>query len=447
MSEFSSGDVLNLFKKVYGNLNDLMPEDTMLAKDIPFTAKQKVGEKFIEGVVLTAEVGMTWGGNATDPFTINPAIAGTVKQAEVDPYMTVLPSLLPYGMISRTAGAGEKAFFEATKHVVRNNLKSHGNFQECARLHGQSTRGLGYVSYSTATYRGVAAGGPGNYTLDSEVTGGSIAFTAGVNAANKAALFAPGNFAAGIWVGKEGVVVNQIQTSDGSVVASGKVLKVDALQGILFFDFTPVAATSTTSHKFVWKGWEDSKEMIGIHKILSNPTTLFGISTSSYSLWRANKVTVASKKFSLEILQNGVANAVNRGGLDGDIVVYVNPRTWGNLVTTEAGARSYDSSYRNQEAENGFEKITFYHQTGKATIKAHRAVMEGEVIALHLPDWSRSGSAEISFKIPGMGDREEIFQLQDQAAYCFRSFSDQYVFCHTPAKSILWTGINDEATS
>ena len=43
MSAASSGDVLNLFKKVYGNLQDLLPEDQMLAKLIPFSQSQKVG--------------------------------------------------------------------------------------------------------------------------------------------------------------------------------------------------------------------------------------------------------------------------------------------------------------------------------------------------------------------------------------------------------------------
>jgi hypothetical protein len=79
-------------------------------------------------------------------------------------------------------------------------------------------------------------------------------------------------------------------------------------------------------------------------------------------------------------------------------------------------------------------------------IKAHRFVKEGEAYAVHRPDWSRSGSAEISFTIPGI-DREVIHPLENQAAYKFSSYTDQYVFCHAPAKSILFTEINDEATS
>lgn len=442
MSSISTATVVNLFKKVYGDLQNLLPEDMLIAKDIPFSEKQKVGEKYVEGVVLSHEVGLTLGGSTMDAFELNPAIAGAVKQAEVEPYVSVLPSVIPWGVMSRTAGGGEKAFFDGTKHVVKNNIRSHSKFLEVIRLYGQSSDKLGYVSYATATYRGVAfTTGTGSLS----VNGSTIAFTNGINAASKAILLAPGSFAAGHWVAMEGVVVQQINSSD-VVVAEGQLLGVDAEKGVILVDFTPIAASSTTSHRLCYKGMASGKEAVGIQKIISNTGTLFGIATSSYSLWKGNAFAVGSAKFTLEKLQSGVANAVNRGGLDGDLNVYVNPRTWATLVTTESGARSYDASYKSSEASNGFESITFYHQTGKAIIKAHRCVKEGEAFGLHLPDWSRSGSAEVSFKVPGV-DKEIIFPLENMAAHAFRSFADQYVFCHTPAKQILWTGINDEAAS
>ena len=83
MGSVSTAAAVNLFKRVYGDLQDLLPEDFLIAKDIPFTEKQKVGEKYIEGVVLSHEVGITFGGSTMDAFELNPAIAGAVRQAEV----------------------------------------------------------------------------------------------------------------------------------------------------------------------------------------------------------------------------------------------------------------------------------------------------------------------------------------------------------------------------
>lgn len=437
MASVSNGDVINLFKEVYGDLTDLLPEDYPLAKDIPFSQKQKVGEKYVEAVVLTHETGITLSAT-TDAFELNPAIAGVIKQTEVTPYISVLPSIVPWGVISRTAGGGAKAFYDATKFITRNNLKSHSKFQEIFRLYGQADALLGYVSYATQTYRGVA------FTTGTGTLNG-IAFTNGINASSKAILLAPGSFASGIWVGMEGVKVNQVNSS-GTVVASGKLVSVVSEYGYITVDFTPIAASSTTSHRVCFDGMQSAQDYIGIQKILSTTGSLFGIATSSYSLWQGNVVDMLSTKLTLPKFNMAVANMVNKGGLEGDLMVYVNPRTWSNIASTEAGLRVYDKSYNKDEADNGFESVTFYSQNGKATFRSHRCVKEGDAFALHLPVWSRSGSAEVSFQVPGMPG-EIIFPLANQAGYAFRSYSDQYIFCHTPAHNIYFKNINDESAT
>jgi len=439
MSSVSSADIVNLFKKVYGNLVDLLPEDYLLAKAIPFSDAQKVGEKYVEGIVLTNESGFTLGGSDSTAFELNPAIAGAVQQAEIGPAITVLASVVPWGVISRSAGGGEKSFFDGTKFIVKNNLRSHGKLQEILRWYGQATGRLGYVSFATATYRGVAL------TTGTGTVGG-VAFTNGINAASKKIMFQPGTFASGIWVGSEGVIIQQVATATGTIVAEGKLVSIDSGNGILTVDFTPIAATSATSHTLGFKGQNAAKDMLGINNILTNSGTLFNIPTANYSLWKGNSVPLGDVKFTLQRLQTGIANAVNVGSLEGDLECYVNPRTWATLTTTESGLRSYDHSYNKSMAENGFEAIEFYAQNGKITIRAHRMIKEGEAYCLHLPDWSRSGSAEVSFSIPGM-NKQIIFPLENQAAYGFRSFSDQYMFCDAPARSIVFTGINDESAS
>jgi len=287
-----------------------------------------------------------------------------VQQATVVPYSTVLSSVVPWGVISRSAGGGEKAFYDGTKHVVKNNLKSHGKLLEILRFYGQATALLGYVSYATATYRGVAfTTGTGTLT----VNGNAVTFTNGVNTTTNWILFAPGSFAAGIWVGIEGVVIQEID-ANGVIIKEGKMIAVDPLMGAIQVDFTPTAATSVTSHRICFKGQATASDMIGINNILSSTGTLFGINTATYSLWKGNVVPNNNQKLTLTAIQNAVAQAVARGGLDGDVSLYVNPRTWANLIVTESGLRMYDSSYKPGQAENGFEAITFWSQTGKITV-------------------------------------------------------------------------------
>ena len=448
MGQLTAPEVVDLFKSVYGSGHDLLPQNYLLEKDIPFDQKQKVGEKYVESVILSNENGITLGGNGYDAFNINPAVAGAVKQIEVQPYSSVLSSIIPWSVISRSAGAGDKeaqkkAFFSATKHIVKNNLKSHSKFMEIFRWYGQSSKKLGSVSYATATYRGVAFTNGGGAL---EHNGTSVTYTAGVNTTSNHILMAPGDWASGIWIGSEGMAIEQIASATGLVVASGKVISVDSLNGSIAVDFTPVAATAANSHYIGISGQAGLKEMVGSHKILSTVGTLFGLDNIPYPLFQGNTYNVNGALLTLQILELAVANAVNRGGLDGDIRVYVNPRTLAKMINTEAGRREYDGSYDVEEGKNGFKAIKFYGQNGTIDIIAHRFVMEGDAFGMCLPEWSRSGSAEVSFQVPGI-NKDIIFPLENQAGYAFRSFSDQYLFCYQPSKSIYFYGINDEAAS
>ncbi len=442
MAQVTNAAVADVFKVVYGKVTDHCGMDQPLAKAIPFNDKMKIGEKYVEGAILTNETGITFCGADAEVVDINPAIAGVTKQIEVSAYSTVLPSVLPWAMVSRSAGGGSKAFYDVSKYIVKNNIRSHQRFAEIVRIYGQATSLLGYVSYATATYRGVAFS-TGTGTLN------SIVFTNGVNTTTKNILLAPGQFGAGIWVGMEGVRVNQVD-STGVIVGAGKLVSVNAKYGYITVDFVPVVASSATSHRLCFDGMESGdKEHIGAHKILSTVAgTLFGINNTNYSLFQPNYVSLTSAGIpgllTLPKFNEIVADAVNKGGLDGDLDVWVNPRTWAKIATQEAGLVVHQNA--GGEAVNGFQSVTFWTQAGKATFRPHRIIKEGDAIAMHLPSWSRSGSAEISFSVPGMPG-EIIFPLPTQTGWAFRSFSDTYLFCHQPSWNILIDQINDEANA
>lgn len=438
MSSVSNNAVVELFKNVYGEMHDLVPDDQLLSKEIPWQDGDKVGTKFVEDVILGAEVGITFGGSSQEAFEIEPAIAGAVKQTEVTPYVTILPSILPFATISRSLGS-EQAFLAATKFITKNNLKSHNELKEVTRLYGQSSAGLGYVSYYSGVYRGQAFTN-GTGTLN------GITFTNGVNTSSKAILFQQGSFAAGHWVGKQGIKIKQVATASGAVVAAGKLVSVNAAFGYIVVDFTPVAASSATSHKLVYSGWQDQGEMYGMDYILTQSGSLFGINNSIYSLFKGNSVNNGGQKLTLTKVQGYIADAVNGGGLEGDVTLLVNPRSWATMAVTESGLRVYDQSYKPASAQNGFMDLEFYSQNGKLTVKAHRCVKEGDAFILKMDTWKRSGSAQVGFRVPGI-EGDLIKPLENQAGYVFRSFSDEYLFCFQPAYNIKISNINDEASN
>jgi hypothetical protein len=440
-SAVSNATVVNLFKKKYGEISNLVPQGFPFSEMVKYNQKQKIGESYNEAVILTSENGWTLGGSAGDVFEINPAKAGAVKQATINAYVTVLNSIVPWSVLSRSAGGGEEAFVDGTKHIVGNNLKSHMKLLEIMSLYGQSADLLGYVSYATATYRGVSL------TTGTGTVGG-VAFTNGVNTSSKAIMMAPGSFAAGIWVGSEGATVHQVNSS-GVIVASGELLSIDSDNGILYVDFTPVVASSTTSHRLCFDGMQLTNDMIGVNKIMTNTGTLFGISAATsggYSLWRASQTTLTAQLLTFDRLQIAAANATNRGGLDQDLTVMVNPRSFAKMINAEAARRQYDDSYKSSEFDNGAKEITFYYAGGSMKVVANRYVKEGEAYGFVQDTWVRSGSAQISLKVPGI-DKEIVFPLENSSAFCFRSYSDQYIFCRAPARNFYISGINDEAAS
>ena len=192
---------------------------------------------------------------------------------------------------------------------------------------------------------------------------------------------------------------------------------------------------------------ETQQEMVGIKAILENEGSLFGISAAQHSLWKGAQYSCQDGKLTFAKLNEAIGNAVNTGGLEGDVCVFVNPRSWATLLTDEAALRRHvGSDMAGGEVKKGADKIKYYAQNGVVEIVPSTTVKENEAYVLRLEDWYRFGSADLSFKVPGSGDSDNlIFPLQSQTGYAFRSFASQCVLCCAPAKSILIKDINDEA--
>lgn len=444
MATLTADPVVALFKKVYGQINKAVPKFFVLSREIPFQQSALVGASYIEGVVLSGETGWTLLGTDMNNIDLNAPSSSNVKQAEIIPSVVVLRSLVPVTFMTRSANGGEEAFMKGTSYIMESHMESHDRLLEIIRHQGQSPYLLGRVSYATATYRGVSfTTGTGTLTKSDGTT---IAFTNGINAASKAILIQPGDFAAGYWVGNEGAVVYEVD-ANAAIVKSGKLVSVDVSLGIVYVDFTPTAAGSVGSHRLCFQGQESALDAVGMHKIFTNNSTLFSINASTYSLWKTPTIACGGKRFNLAAVLAGVSQAVNAGGLDKPLTIFVGPDTFQKMITDEAALRRHDAKYSPATAENGFESIQIYAQNGVNTIVADRFMMEGQAWGIVKEDWLRGGSSEISFQPRGTGGREMIKLLDEKNAYDIRSYSDQFLLCRRPARQIYWSGINWESTS
>jgi hypothetical protein len=129
-------------------------------------------------------------------------------------------------------------------------------------------------------------------------------------------------------------------------------------------------------------------------------------------------------------------------GLDSDVSVFVNPRSWADLLTEQAALRMYDQSYRTSESENGSQEITFHGQNGKVEIVPSIYVKGGYCYVLAMEDFMRVGSTDITFRRPGQGD-DFFRELENNAGYELRAYTDQAVFCMAPGRSTLVANITN----
>lgn len=306
---------------------------------------------------------------------------------------------MAYDAAYASLGGGPKAFEDGTKFLVANMMKSIVRKVEIALIYGQ----IGY---------------------------GAVASTAANVITITTAEWAPG-----IWAGSEKMKL-EIYSAAGALRGDCSVQAVDMDLRTITVDSMPagVIATDVIYHYGAFQ-----KEMPGIHKIISNTGSLFGISAATYSLWKGNSYAAGAAALSFTKLSTALARSVEKG-LESSVVCLVNPRTWSTLMTDMAANRRFDSSYKSSVGTQGNEVIEFFSQNGKIEIHSSIYVKEGYSYLISPEDFLRIGSTDITFKQPGKSD-EFFRELENNAGFELRCYSNQSLFCKAPGKQTLISGI------
>lgn len=398
------GNLNGLFKQVYAdNLKDLIPDGVKLYNMIKFNSKHKTGDLYNQPVILGMEHGVTFAADTDDAFTLEDAVQGAIKNASVRGNALVLRSRIGYKAISASMGS-EAAFESATKYLVTNMLRSITKKLEIELLYGQA----GYATVASAV---------------------------GAVVTIPAAQWAPG-----IWAGAEGMPVDirDVTGVTSRLVATILSVNFDNRTITLSADAAAagVVATDVIHHKGAY-----GNEFVGIHNILLLQTgTLFGISRTTYQLFRGNVYTTGGDELSFDHLNMAVSRAVEKG-LDSEVKVLINPRTWADLLTEQSALRHYDSSYSSKQFEQGAEGLVFHSQNGKMEIIPSIYVKEGFAYMLDVSTWMRVGSQEVDFIKSGHAQGEYFTQLPDVAGYELRCYADQALFCNAPSRNVIIQGI------
>lgn len=408
-----------LFKKVFApKLEKAVVEHAILQNLIPFAKSDKeLGQYFEMPVALSQEQGFTWNGTAGSAVALKSAKNSVIKPAQVYGYELVLRTQMTNAFMTRASQKGEKAFEKALTFKVDDMNRSIRKRLEIAMLYGQS--GVGTVESATDLTGNVAE------IVITEAT-----------------------WAGGIWAGAEGATLDSFTTTTKNN-ASGvlTITKVDSDNRKLTVTFTgtlssEVAASDELYFETSNAGSSSFNEMVGLKKIITNSSTLFGIDAATYSMWRGSTVSSAGALTNVK-LNSWVAKAVNKGLMEGCIVL-VSPKGWGALNSDLGALRMLDSSYSSKKGTNGSESLEFYSQNGKLEVIAHPFVKDGDMFILPKEAIQRVGSVDVQFGLPG-GDDKFFTWIPDYNVVELRCMADQSIFLDRPATAVYVSGLTYDA--
>lgn len=416
-------------KKVYGKVQDLVPEDTnVVLKTIPYDKETTLGASYDEQVWLTGEHGFTYGGTAGAELTLNAPAVAESQLAEATPESIHFRSRTTLELMSRAKAKGDASFENYIKRLMVNSKKAFDQRLDTRLIHGGGQLGT------------VSTGDAGTATT-------------------WAPTISSGTWAPWLWIGKRNCPcdayngTNKLNTNADLVVTTiNPKTHVVAFSGNSS-DITAIKAVGTNGSTVTlyYKG-SYSTSAIGLKTIAglnSSSGNYLGVATGTYvDFWCATQVTwnVATDDFTWTILQNGLEESFGRGG-GGNRIALVPPGVWKTLNSSLDALRAFDSSYSVSKVEMGHEEdaITYRALGFKITIKCTGAVMGGDVIVIPDPgkeqdiagDLRRVGSSNITFELPDKGG-EMFVQIYGTNLVEHGAFSDQVLWAPNPRDFLLF---------
>lgn len=383
------------FKEIYADkIEDLRPSGVKLLNMVDFISSDKRnGDNYNVPIALGYEHGFSYGGSSGGAYTLEAAVAAAHENAQVKGHSLTLRSYLSIDAASRSMNS-KGAFVQETKYLVENMFKSFMTRLEIQMMYGQM--GIGTVL---------------------SVSGAVLTI--------KTQEWAPG-----VWAGSENMPI-EIRSSAGVLRGTAVVVSSDFSARTVTLDGAPAGVVDTD---VIWHKGAYGKEFAGLHKIASNTSgSLFGINSSSYSLWQGNIVDVGTDAttnaatLTFAKVEEGIARAMEKGLSEEDVCLMVNPRSWKNLLTEQTAKREYDSSYSSESLKQGSKNIEFFGQNGKVEVIASIYVKEGYAYLFPKKQFTRIGSSNVTFDQPGL-EGKFLKLLESVSAYEMRAYCDQALF-------------------
>ena len=383
-------------------LEKLVGEDTHLIRDIPFEEGLKEGALFRQPVYLTRPHGITFSASDSAP-TLNSPIAAQTKELSFDAYQMIMRERISYDAADRMAGS-EAAYISSTGDLPMWLRLAHLHYVEMMLWYGQHANGVGTVA---------------------SISGNVLTITTA-------------EWAPQVWVGSENmrldVYTGSTYVKTVSVVAYDldlMTVTVDASAGITAADALHPAGSYGNCLK-------------GVHTIVTESSSQFGQSPATYNLLKGVSQTCSGGTMKFETLLKGLAKAKAKG-LNKKAKLYCSEFTFPDLVNEVEAARS-DPSRAGKDGgttiERGADNMKIFSPGGSFEIQCSSYVKKGLAFGL-IQDgsWSRYGTSDVTFKVPGSKGDDFFMHLQDVAGYELRSWSNFANYTPRAGSNVVFTSI------
>jgi hypothetical protein len=411
------------FKEAYASeIENLIPQCAIIQQEVPFVSREKrTGNLFHLPVIVTSSQGFTYGAVSSGALTLNDAVSMNTQDAQIQGVQLCLQNRISFEAVAKSK---QNSFKQATKLVIDDSTESMRKRLELMFLYGGSTTGLGGITQDSQT----------------AVSGTSTSF-----------IISEGQWSAGIWSGLENAKVN-FYYGTNTLVSSG----ADAIFTVSSVnpDTRLVTVTGTSGGNSALVTAIDTESTVrpyfqgafgveanGLQAILSNTGTLFNISASTYSLWKANIIAITGT-LSYGRIQQAVAKCTVRG-LDEDVTVLVNPMVYIDISNQITALRRFTDAEQNKKGEMGTsDALTFYGpQGGKVKVIPHLFVKQGDAFVVPMKRVLRVGALDMSFSLLGNdSDENFLYPVPGTSAYFFYLYSLQALIVMTPARCAYVSG-------
>lgn len=452
----------HLFKEIYAdNLENLLPKGLKLQKDIAWIEKSKSpGAKYNQPVLMRHEHGFTYAGAESGAFALEDAVPGQTATCNILGTQMMLRSIIDYEIAARASSAGKRTFRRALDLVVENMFASSRKRMEIDYFYGQrpllessdcvTVDGKSVITVSERSWApGIWAGMEGAKlsAFENEVSGVHAAITSGTVAEDTLA---------NVQTIPKVSVVAVNDTLDGVNVQDKKLTFAGTTFTTHVIDNDETGRSSWLCFKGAMEAVSDNKPTLtgnifaGMESIMDPEvqarTETFNLDFTNNSLWQGNVVDV-SDRLNFSDVANQLATASAKG-LDENLILYLNPHVWTDLVLQEmdTGSGNRSSNWTDGgAAKGGYDvggtSVRYHTANGVVEIKPSNYVKTGFGFMFAPKLWKRIGATDLTFRLPDRGD-EFFLHLPQHAGYELRNYVSHALFTKAPSKCILLKNIN-----